>query len=59
MFNANSLLAREAYFRVQKQAFVVSFDFMMWIMVIVFSLTLIPTFFMHRPEKVGKAMDAH
>ena len=26
IFNANSLLAKEAYFRVQKQAFVVSFD---------------------------------
>ena len=59
MFNTNGLLAREAYFRVQKQAFVVSFDYMMWIMVLVFSLTLIPTFFMHRPAQLAKATDAH
>jgi DHA2 family multidrug resistance protein len=59
MSNANNLLAQEAYFRVQKQAFVVSFDYMMWIMVLVFSLTMIPTFFMHRPAALAKAMDAH
>lgn len=58
-FNANSLLAKEAYFRVQKQAFVVSFDVMMWVMLLAFSLTLIPTFFLHRPARLAKATDAH
>jgi DHA2 family multidrug resistance protein len=59
MFNANGLLAKEAYFRVQKQAFVVSFDYMMWIMALAFSLTLIPTFFLHRPAKLANPADAH
>ncbi len=59
MFSANSLLAKEAYFRVQKQTFVVSFDFMMWVMAIAFSLTLIPTFFLHRPAKPPGPLEAH
>ena len=32
---------------------------MMWIMVLAFSLTLIPTFFLHRPAQLAKATDAH
>ncbi len=59
MMNPNILLAKEAYFRVQKQSFVVSFDFMMWVMVLVFGLTLIPTFLLKRPPKMGGPMDAH
>ncbi len=59
MFSSNGLLAKEAYFRVQKQAFVVSFDYMMWIMALAFSLTLIPTFFLHRPDKLASPADAH
>jgi DHA2 family multidrug resistance protein len=44
-----SLVAKEAFFRVKKQAFVISFDHMCWLMLIVFGLTVIPIYFLKRP----------
>jgi len=52
MMTPNTLLAREAYFRVQKQVFVVSFDTMAWVMVICFALAAIPMVFLKKPPTI-------
>jgi DHA2 family multidrug resistance protein len=49
MTTPNTLLAKEAYYRVQKQVFVVSFDTMAWVMVICFALAAIPMVFLKKP----------
>ncbi|HTC20824.1 MAG TPA: DHA2 family efflux MFS transporter permease subunit [bacterium] len=59
MYNMDSLVIKEAYFRVKKQAFVMAFDQMGWVMVIGFALAGIPIFFMKKPQKMGSAADAH
>jgi len=49
------------YYRLQRQAFVIGFDHMMWTMAIFFMLALIPLYFL-RPlpfQKGGAAMDLH
>ncbi len=51
MTTPNTLLAKEAYFRVQKQVFVVSFDSMAWVMVICFGLAAIPMIFLKKPSQ--------
>ncbi len=59
MTDPNSLLAKAAYFRVKKQAFVMAFDQMAWIMVIGFALAAIPIYFMKKPPQMGNPSDAH
>jgi DHA2 family multidrug resistance protein len=59
MYNPDSLVIKEAYFRVKKQAFVMAFDQMGWVMVIGFALAGIPIFFMKKPAKMAKPGDAH
>jgi DHA2 family multidrug resistance protein len=45
-----NLLAKEAYFRVKKQAFVMGFDEVGWYMLIAIALTAIPIFFLKKPQ---------
>jgi hypothetical protein len=45
-----NLLAKEAYFRVKKQAFVMGFDEVGWYMLIAIALTAIPILFLKRPQ---------
>ena len=47
-----------AYFRLQRQAFVIGFDHMMWVMAIFFSLAVIPLYFLKAPAHMGP-VDAH
>jgi DHA2 family multidrug resistance protein len=56
--NPDSLIARAAYFRLKKQAFVMAFDQMAWIMVIGFAVASIPIYFMKKPPGVGGPVDA-
>jgi DHA2 family multidrug resistance protein len=53
----NHLLVKEAYFRVKKQAFVMAFDQMAWVMVIGFALAAIPIYYMKKPVKTGGPVD--
>jgi DHA2 family multidrug resistance protein len=57
--NPNTLLAKEAYFRVKRQAFVMAFDQMGWIMVIGFAVAGIPIFFLKKPEHMASPSDSH
>ena len=59
LYNPDTLLIKEAYFRVKKQAFVMAFDQMAWIMVIGFAVAGIPIYFMKKPEQMAKPGDAH
>ncbi len=59
MYNTDSLVIKEAYFRVKKQAFVMAFDQMGWVMVIGFAVAGIPIFFLKKPEHMGNPADAH
>jgi len=59
MGNPNLLLAKEAYFKVKKQVFLVSFDQMAWMMVICFALASIPILFLRKPAVLAKPTDAH
>jgi hypothetical protein len=56
--NPNLLLAKEAYFRVKKQVFVVAFDQMGWMMVICFALAGIPILFLSKPPQPAIPQDA-
>ncbi|HVM32617.1 MAG TPA: DHA2 family efflux MFS transporter permease subunit [bacterium] len=47
-----NLLAKEAYFRVKKQAFVIAFDTVGWYMLIGIALTTIPILFLKKPESL-------
>jgi len=59
MFSPDNLLVKEAYFRVKKQAFVMAFDQMSWVMVIGFAVAGIPIFFLKKPEQMANPADAH
>ncbi len=59
IYNPDNLLIKEAYFRVKKQAFVMAFDQMGWVMVIGFAIAGIPIFFLKKPEHMGNPADAH
>ncbi len=58
IFSPDNMLAKEAFFRVKKQAFVMAFDQMSWIMVIGFACAGIPIFFLKKPEQMAKLSDA-
>ncbi len=58
-YDPETLLIKEAYFRVKKQAFVMAFDQMAWVMVIGFAIAGIPIFFMKKPAHMGNPADAH
>jgi MFS transporter, DHA2 family, multidrug resistance protein len=58
-FHMDNLVAREAFFRVKKQAFVMAYDQMAWIMVIGFAVAGIPIFFLKKPERLASPTDAH
>jgi DHA2 family multidrug resistance protein len=47
-----NLLAKEAYFRVKKQAFVMGFDEVGWYMLIAIALTAIPILFLRKPQSL-------
>jgi DHA2 family multidrug resistance protein len=57
--NPDSLIAKAAYFRVKKQAFVMAFDQMAWIMVIGFAVAAIPIYFMKKPAHMAGPGGAH
>jgi MFS transporter, DHA2 family, multidrug resistance protein len=59
LYNPDTLMVKEAYFRVKKQAFVMAFDQMAWVMVIGFAVAGIPILFMKKPEHMGNPADAH
>lgn len=59
LFNPQTLVAKEAYFRVKRQAFVMAFDQMAWVMVIGFAIAGIPILFMKKPAHLGNPSDAH
>jgi DHA2 family multidrug resistance protein len=61
LYHPDSLVMKEAYFRVKKQAFGLSFEYMCWVMVITFAFGLIPVYFLKRPKGGGpmKPVDAH
>jgi DHA2 family multidrug resistance protein len=61
LYHPDSLVMKEAYFRVKKQAFGLSFEYMCWVMVITFAFGLIPVYFLKKPKGAGpmKAVDAH
>ena len=54
-----SLVAKAAYFRLKRQAFVMAFDQMAWVMVIGFAVASIPIYFMRKPEHLANPADAH
>ncbi len=56
--NPQTLLAKEAFFRLKKQAFVISFDNMCWVLLIVFAFTLIPIYFLKRPPHLSDQPEA-
>lgn len=58
LYNPDTLLVKEAYFRVKKQAFVMAFDQMGWVMVIGFAVAGIPILFMKVPEHMAGPGDA-
>lgn len=58
-YNPDSLLIKEAYFRVKKQAFVMAFDQMGWVMVIGFAIAAIPILFMGKPKYMSGSTQAH
>ncbi len=59
LYNPDTLMVKEAYFRVKKQAFVMAFDQMAWVMVIGFAVAGLPILFMKKPQHMGNPADAH
>ena len=59
MTDPDLLIAKAAYFRLKKQAFVMAFDQMAWVMVIGFAVAAIPIYFMQRPKQMAGPVDAH
>lgn len=59
LMNPDTLLIKEAYFRVKKQAFTMAFDQMAWVMVIGFLVAGIPIYFMKKPARMANPADAH
>jgi DHA2 family multidrug resistance protein len=59
LMHPDNLLIKEAYFRVKKQAFVMAFDQMAWVMVFGFLVAGIPIYFMKKPAQMGNPADAH
>ncbi len=59
MYNPDTLVIKEAYFRVKRQAFVMAFDQMAWVMVFGFLVAGIPIYFMKKPTQMGNPADAH
>lgn len=61
LYHPDSLVMKEAYFRVKKQAFGLSFEYMCWVMVITFAFGIVPVYFLKRPKGAGvlKPVDAH
>jgi DHA2 family multidrug resistance protein len=57
--NPDSLIAKAAYFRIKKQAFVMAFDQMAWVMVIGFLVAGLPIYFMRKPDHMAGPSDAH
>ena len=53
MSTPQSLLVKEAYYKVKLQAFVISFDSMCWTLLIVFGLTAIPIFLLKKPAHLS------
>jgi DHA2 family multidrug resistance protein len=50
--------AMSAFYRLERQAFVVGFDHMMWVMAIFFALAVVPLYFLKPPDHLGPT-DAH
>ncbi|HXL72378.1 MAG TPA: DHA2 family efflux MFS transporter permease subunit [bacterium] len=60
LYEPDSLVMKEAYFRVKKQAFGLSFEHMCWLMVIIFAFGLIPVYLLKKPQGMAaKPVDAH
>jgi len=60
LYHPDNLLIKEAYFRVKKQAFGLSFENMCWLMVIIFFFALIPVYLLKKPQGMAaKPVDAH
>jgi DHA2 family multidrug resistance protein len=60
LYQPDSLVMKEAYFRVKKQAFGLSFEHMCWLMVIIFAFGLIPVYLLKKPQGMAaKPVDAH
>ena len=60
LYQPDSLVMKEAYFRVKKQAFGLSFENMCWLMVIIFAFGLIPVYLLKKPQGMAaKPVDAH
>ena len=57
--NPDSLIAQAAYFRLKKQAFVMAFDQMAWVMVIGFAVAAIPIYFMKKSPQMAGPGGAH
>jgi len=57
--NPDSLIAKAAYFRLKKQAFVMAFDQMAWVMVIGFAVAALPIYFMKKPAHMAGPGSAH
>jgi DHA2 family multidrug resistance protein len=53
------MAAKSVYYRLQKQVFVLGFDQMMWVMVIIFAVTLIPLYFLKAPKHLGPVDAGH
>ncbi len=53
MAHPDNLVAKEAFFRVKKQAFVLGFDHMCWMMACIFVITIIPILFLKKPTGWG------
>jgi DHA2 family multidrug resistance protein len=54
------IAAQFDYYRLQRQAFVIGFDHMMWVMAIFFMLALVPLYFLKPlPFQKGASMDMH
>jgi len=52
-------VAKEAFFRLRKQVFVVSFDQMAWLMVICFAMASFPIIFLRKSSPITGPTDAH
>ncbi len=50
-----NLVAKEAFYRVKKQAFVISFDNLCWYLLITFALAAIPIFLLKKPKHLTRA----
>lgn len=57
--NPTLMLAKEAFFKLKKQVFVVSFDQMAWLMVICFAMASFPILFLRKSAPITGPTDAH